>query len=622
MRCDDAQLGVSLRADGEPPGVPLDELDAHVTSCGSCRAFAAVVRDLRADLRLEAVDHVPDLGPSVLALVAAEPDHVPAAPTRPRRVAAVAVAAVAGLVAGATFVGIGREPGPPAAADVPDLVVAAQTEVASLEARYTVSEPGTGADGASRTYDAQLVYRAPESLALQVQETTPGALAPERVAGALIVDGDRWWHEVTRRCSPAAGLVACPAEPTRWSQEVTGRAPFSTAAPVPLDLVVPVDSFTLAEDPAGLGTRTIAGHRAVGVSATAAQVALLLDGLSAAIELRPVHPADPVELWLDAERLVPLAVVARAADDPARAAWAVSQGRADEPGTVVLQVEATDVRIDEPGMSQPAIPTTPPSASVDAGFRAAPPGADPEVPVPAPAAVPAGFRPDRTGVVATGGGPRTGVRSWTDGRGWFTVQATADWDGDRLFGDLGPDVRPIELDGAGSAYVSADGQRIGLHADDLDVVVSGSLPPERLAAIAAGLGVTGGLVPSGWVEAATASPSEADAALPGRLRLDRSDGYGPPALRVTDEDGTGPTVTETRAGPGDRQVVLAQRPGTALPPPSNGGEIGVAVRGTVGRYSVTDGELAWVEAGLVCTLRSSSLTAGELVAIAERAVRR
>ena len=72
-----------------------------------------------------------------------------------------------------------------------------------------------------------------------------------------------------------------------------------------------------------------------------------------------------------------------------------------------------------------------------------------------PVAVPAGFRPDRAGVVTAGGGPRTGVRSWTDGRGWFTVQATADWDGDRLFGDLGPDVRPIELDGAGTAYVSA-----------------------------------------------------------------------------------------------------------------------------------------------------------------------
>jgi hypothetical protein len=621
MRCDDAQLGVSLRADGEPPGVPPDDLDAHVASCGSCRAFAGVVQDLRADLRVEAVDHTPDLGPSVLALVAAQPDHLPPVPARPRRIAAVAVAAVAGLVAGATFVGVGREPGPPAAADVPDLVVAAQTEVASLEARYTVSEPGTGADGASRTYDAHLVYRAPESLALQVQETTAGAPAPERAAGALIVDDDRWWHEVIRRCSPAAGLVTCPAAPTRWSQEVTGRAPSSTAAPVPLDLVVPVDSFTLAADPAGLGVRTIAGHRAVGVSVTAAQVARLLDGLSAAVELRPVHPADPVELWLDAERLVPLAVVARATDDPARAAWAASHGRPDDPGAVVLRVEATDVRIDEPEVSLPAIPTTPTSASLDAGFRAAPPGEDPEVPVPVPVAVPAGFRPDRAGVVAAGG-PRTGVRSWTDGRGWFTVQATADWDGDRLFGDLGADVRPIELDGAGTAYVSADGQRIGLHADDLDVVVAGSLPPERLAAIAAGLGVTGGPVPSGWVEAATASPTEADAALPGRLRLDESDGYGPPALRVTAEDGSGPTVTETRAGPGDRRVVLAQRPGTALPPPSNGGEIGVAVRGTVGRYSVADGELAWVEAGQVCTLRSSSLTAGELVAIAERAVRR
>ena len=62
--------------------------------------------------------------------------------------------------------------------------------------------------------------------------------------------------------------------------------------------------------------------------------------------------------------------------------------------------------------------------------------------------------------------------------------------------------------------------------------------------------------------------------------------------------------------------MLTQRRGTALPPPSSGGEIGVEVRGTVGRYSPAEGEVAWVEAGTVCTLRSSTLGLGELAALA------
>ena len=42
------------------------------------------------------------------------------------------------------------------------------------------------------------------------------------------------------------------------------------------------------------------------------------------------------------------------------------------------------------------------------------------------------------------------------------------------------------------------------------------------------------------------------------------------------------------------------------------------MRGVVGRYSPAEGELAWVEDGVVCTLRSQGLTLGELAAIAER----
>jgi Putative zinc-finger len=658
MRCDDALVAVSARADDELPPSELLELDAHLATCERCRSFMDDVARLRSSLRLEPVDRAPDVGPTVLArlradlatdgLTLGEPVG-PAPQTRrgvaARRVAvAAAAAAVAGLVAGGTFVGIGSGGRSPAAADVPEQVLSAQAEIDAVDARYAITETGAHGDGDGRAFAAELTYRAPEALALRVSETTAGVPPGGRAAGSLVVDGDRWWHDATRQCSPAAGLVRCPPEAPRWSRSVTGREPFSDEAPVPLELVTPVDGFALSAPPAGLGRRTIAGHDAVGVEATAAQVARLLDGLSAAVELRPVHPTDPVELWLDDDHFVPLALVVRAAGGHDRAAWATSVGAADQPGDVVLRVEATELRVnDQAGdRSDVAAPSGAADEDVDAGFR--PAGDDhpavSQVPEPGSSSVPAGFAPYRQDVVATPGGPSVGVRSWSDGRAWFTVRATAEWPGRRLFGDLGPDIRPLDLGAAGSAYASGDGQRIGLHTDGLDVVVGGSLAPADLRQVAAGLGIVGSPVPGDWAEATSSDQAAAAAALPGLLTAGTLDGFGAPSFRVTavasaPNTPSGPTepdrpdtpdtdtpdavtVTESRSGPGERAFTLTQWRASSLVPPSGGDEVGVDVRGVAGRYSPQRGELEWVESGLAVSLRSDALGLPELLDIARR----
>ena len=606
MRCEDALVAVSSRADGELPPADGDALDTHLAVCDDCRRFVDGVAWVRSSLRVEPVGRAPDIGPAVVALARAEPRQ-----RRGRVAVAAAVAAVAGLVAGATFVGIGSDGRSPAAADVPARVLAAQDGITAVDGRYTVSEPQ---GGGGRTFEADLTYRAPESLALRVQETTAGAAPAERSDGALVVDADRWWHEATRQCSPAAGLVRCPAQPLRWSRSVTGREPFSDDAPVPLELVSPVDGFALSAPPTGLGHRTIAGHEAVGVSVTAAQVAGLLDGLSAAVELRPVHPTDPVELWLEEDHFVPLALVVRAAGGPERAAWATSAAVDDVPGDVVLRVDATDVRINDPD-DPVAAPAEGADEAVDVGFRAAPEG-DPVVSeVPEPQRVPAGFAAYRRGVVSTPGGPSVGVRSWSDGRAWFAVRATAQWPGGRLFGSLGADVRPVDLGAAGTGYASGDGQQVAVHTGGLDVVVRGSLPSGDIRDIAADLGIVGVPVPDDWAEATSASDSDAMAALPGLLTAGPIDGFGPPAFRVT-----GPrddvSVTEARSGPGDRAFTLTQWRSASLVPPSAGDEVATEVRGAAGRYSPQRGELEWVESGLAVSLGSDTLGLADLLDIA------
>jgi Putative zinc-finger len=618
VRCDAARAAISLRLDGElPDGADVRALDEHADACAECSRFERHTERVRAALRFEAVGVVPDLAPAVLADLEpresaggpapAEGGHPPRSTARPPRplVVAAALAAIAGVAAGAAFVGLGPEPRSPAAADLPDRVLAAQAGIESLDARFQLVEDDVTGGRWERRLEGRLVYEAPESLALTLSgpwSTEPGL--------RLVVNGERWWQSTVRACSPRPDWSGCPDAARRWVTSVRGREPFSESSPVPLELINPVDGFTPAASKlAGLGTRTIAGRRAVGVAVTAAQMGPFLDGLSTGAHLRAVHPGDPVELWLDDEHLVPLEVTVRAASDPDRARWASGQGSTDLAGDTVLRFTVTSVTINGPiaadAFAAPA--RIAPDEALDAGFR---PGADPSGPIPSD--LPGGFRPYRSGTISGTGGPTIAVDSWTDGRAWLGVRSTREWPGGRLFGGLGTSVRTVDLGDAGVAYVSDDGSKVALHGDGLDVVVSGSVAPDELRAAAATLGVTGLRVPPSWDESATATLAEAADAMPGLLVAPALDGFGPPAVRIADG-----TVIQDYAGAGDRGFTLVQSRMGALTPPANGDVVGIEVRGTAGRYSAERGQLEWVEAGTTHGLSSHTLTLAELLALAQ-----
>ena len=617
MRCDDARAALSLRLDGELlGGADMRAVDEHADACAECSGFERHAERVRAALRFEAVVAVPDLAPAVLADLGPGATPGPQAAgdggrplrsaPRPRRplVVAAALAAIAGMAAGAAFVGLGPEPRSPAAADLPDRVLAAQTGIESLDATFHLVTSDVAGDHWERRLEGRLTYEAPESLALTLRErgSTEADLQ-------LVVDGKRWWQSTVRACSPRPNRTGCPDAARRWVRSVRGREPFSESSPVPLELVNPVDGFTPAASTlAGLGTRTIAGRRAVGVTVTAAQMGPFLDGLSIGAHLRAVHPGDPVELWLDDEHLVPLEVTVRAAGDPDRARWASGQGSTDRAGDTVLRFTVTSVAINGP-VADDAFATPDrmvPDETIDAGFR---PGGGPDGPDPSD--LPRGFRPYRAGTITGTGGPTIAVDSWTDGRAWLAVRSTRDWPGGRLFGGLGTSVRTVDLGDAGVAYVSDDGRKVALHGDGLDVVVSGSVAPDELRAVAAGLGVTGLQVPRSWAESATATLAEAADAVPGLLVASDLDGFAPPAVRIAHG-----MVIQDYAGAGDRGFALVQRGSGTLAPPANGDVVGIEVRGTAGRYSTERGQLEWVEGGTTHGLSSHSLTLAELLALA------
>lgn len=514
-------------------GEPEEVDAAHVDGCASCTAFEAGIRALRSRLRFEVLDDAPDVAPRVLGAIAHRRE--------PRRWVPTAAAFVAGALVGGAFVwpSGGRDV---AVASLPAQVVAAQADVASVAADVTIVDAGGTRTGVLR-------YLAPETLEL-------------RIGTEVLAVGD------------------------------TGE-PFAGDAPVPLDLVLPVAGFTGAAGPQSLGAGTFDGREAVGVRVTAAQVDALLDGLRTGGDVE-VHPTDDVDLWLDREHLVPLAVTVRAASGPDRARWAAARD-AEPAGAVVLDARLSNVAVNDAG----AVDGIRAGEAPDAGFVEGPSDG------PSPSWLPAGMQPWRSGHADD-----VAVDTWSDGRAWVKVRSTKSWRSNHLFGDLGRAVRPLRL-GGGLAYAAEGGNAVALHGDGIDVVVTGSIGPAALRRIAASLGVTGLPVPDTWDEAAT-STVDALAERLGLLVLPADAGFSPPAARVDGE-----TATLVFVGPGERAFTLATRPGETLTPPLDPDAVGVVVRGHDARWSPVRGDLEWVESGQVWSLRTTTIGLAELVALAD-----
>ncbi len=599
MKCEDARLVLSTAADDAALAPDSTALTEHLADCAACRAYEERLGELRRHFRFEPVDDVPDVTARVLAAVAG---------TRPRpQLVLLRVAAVfaAFAVAGAAFFGLTRrDAGQVIAADIPSRILDAQRDIATLTADVALVERGWHPEVPVREYRGRLSYVAPESLRLELSDGTgyPDGGWVANDTDYVASDGVLWWR----------GPAPCPRElqpgctpPEPQVTALQAVEPFPDATPLPLDLVVPTASFTGSGMLRPLGEQVVAGRDAVGVEVTAAQLDPLLSGLRRAGNWRELHPSDRVELWLDREALVPLALAVFPASGDDRATWAARRGYADPPGVPVLEAAWRNVAVDS-GVSAPFPSPPEDSRPADAGFRRAdhtPPD------VPTPGLLP-GLEPHRAGRVKVGTGPLVWVRSWSDGRAWLKIAATSEWPGGRLFGDLGDVVRRVDVEGAGTIYVSDDGRRIAIHAGSRDLVVSGSVPPGQLLAAATSMGVTGLPVPGDWTEASTASVDQAAAALPGLVVPAGLDGFGGPAVRLADG-----VATLTYAGPGARGFVVVAAAGD-LSPPLEADVRGVEVRGLAGRYSPARGILEWVEDGIAYSLRSSALSQDELVAIA------
>jgi predicted anti-sigma-YlaC factor YlaD len=66
MRCHDCRIAISAHLDGEDPGRPAGDVEAHLEGCDTCRLYAMEAESLHRAVRLTPAMPMPDLTPTIL----------------------------------------------------------------------------------------------------------------------------------------------------------------------------------------------------------------------------------------------------------------------------------------------------------------------------------------------------------------------------------------------------------------------------------------------------------------------------------------------------------------------------------------------------------------------------
>ncbi|HEX5950104.1 MAG TPA: zf-HC2 domain-containing protein [Actinomycetota bacterium] len=638
MNCDRARRALSERMDGERLSHHAARaLEQHLTTCAACRAFQAGAYRLREKARIGLAPAVPDLVEPIMAAVRSEAR--PVARVRPlrapevrdpllARLAPAIAAAIVGVLVGSLAVG-----GPwsaerhATAVDVTEGVARAAAGLQAYRASFQIRERNFAPDVPLRELSMEVWFHAPERYRVDVTDHTvypSDTFTPTDLR--LVVDGSTWYSRVPSPC-PTTG---CPPTETL----ITNRTPFSSAAPAPTDLVLPVTTLSGDEGVTVLGEGTLLGRRALRVEMRFDRAAPLFPFLRGG-SWRPLFPDDRVVVWLDATSWFPLKWSVYPAPDPERHQWALRFGLPDEPPTVpVLEVEALAADRTAPPDSTFAVPrigrrvdqgaTSVPLEDVErrTGHRPVTPGdlnglSLYEVVLPA----------DPTGQAGDV------LLTYSRGMQWLQVGESRTWERDELLGPVGRRAQEVILAGGGVAYYEPatedQGRRLSIHTYDVDLYLETNLSRADLLRVAASLPVTGIPLPDAWrvrealggtIERVPLEQARSEApfdlllpqALPegstlASVELVRRDHTVAVALHFQDE--------EVAFGGGEIHlyVELAEE----LPTAPASRQEAVQVRGVEARYTPDAGRLEWMEGGLYVSLEAPGLALGDLIAVAE-----
>ncbi len=643
MDHDRAERLIGERLDGERLSRRDEiELDRHLAGCAECRAFERGAWRLREQVRFEVAPAVPDLVDPILHAVrtsAGRPGLRVVTPDEPRprrprsvlpRLAPAIAAVLVGVLAGSVLVGgpwadrdgrIGRTA--LAADDVTRGVAAAATGLDAYSARFTITERNLSPDVPDRELSMRVWFDAPERFRLDVVDRTTDRRTATPTELRLIVDEDEWYVARPAPCP----VATCPMEETA----VRNRVPFSSSAPAPTDLVLPLTALAEADDVEVLGAATILGREAVRVQVPFERAASLFPFLSLGGDWRPFFERDRVRIWLDAESWFPLRWEVFPDAGGRREAWAERFGLpAEPPNEPVFTVEALAVDLTSPADDVFDVPTT--RNVRDLGAREVALAELEEV---------AGFEPlspSETGmlepyraVVLDDGDAGESVVTYADGLAFLKISETRSWSADAPFGPIDVRAEQVTL-GSGVAYFEpatpARGRVLAIHAAGTDVYLESNLPRDDLLEIAAGLPVTGLPLPTDWTVRRTG------AAVAERVTLAearRAVGFAigvPPALPerfalasvelVRTGGVTGVTIylRDADVDVGAGTIRLHLEPATSLPPAIATRPVGVDVAGVEGRWTAEPSMLEWIDGGVYRSLTGPGFELEELLRIA------
>lgn len=638
MNCERAQAGLSARMDGERLPARLGgAVDAHAASCARCRTFAARAGRIRAALRVREAEPVPDLVEPIMTLVVEgsrrEESRGRAEPTerrrsmlraaRARRPSPALAATIAGLVAGSLVVGgPWQRPStrPIAAAAVVSGVQGVAPSLDAYAASFAITERGLSPEVAVRRMEMDLAFRAPQRFRLDVRDLTtyPSPWwTPTNLT--YISDGSATYRSGPTGCPADLPAGGCP--PTRTT--LTRTSAYSAAAPAPADLILPLTTLSSARGVRVLGTGRVAGRDAVEVELTFSRGRELLPFLDLGGDWRPFFDDDRIDLWLDRDRWFPLRITVYPSNEPARRAWALRFGRAeDPPGVPILDVRLTTLDLEPPGPARFALPGWSPPATV-------PLAAFPEKVGYLPVTLTSPGHLTLSSAMTPPAGDPQAPRSlllYTDGLAYLRIGERTDWSGGTLFGPVEATAQRVGLADGGVAYYEPAGEglgrRLAIHSSGTDLFLESNLPRDRLLALAATLPVRGEPLPQGWrrlsgpgISITRVPPADALAMAPAPIELPASlpSGYVVASARVESSDlgRPGGTMSVTlvfrqretdSAGP---PIELHVEGADALPPASSAEQLLVDLDGATARWTPGRDQLEWVSGGTYLSLQGS-----------------
>jgi hypothetical protein len=504
---------------------------------------------------------------------------------------------------------------------------AAARTLDAYHATFAIAERGLpGAP--ERHLSMQVWFGAPERFRLDIVDLTEypsAAWTPTDLR--FVADGPALYRSGPTGCPSDLPAGTCP--PTRVT--VTERSAFSPRAPLPADLVLPLDVLASTRGITVLGDGTVLGRDAVRVELSFERAAPLFPFLRLGGTWRPFYSEDRVVLWLDARSWFPLrwTVVPSATSD--RRAWELRFGLPAEPADrPILDVVVT------------AIDERPPAART---FRIPGVGDPTEIPLPDLAAA-AGFASPPiaptatadlrlTSALATPPGDETAPQTlltYTEGLSYLRVSERRDWAGPRLFGPLDAAAEQVVIPGGGVAYyepASDDlGRRLAIHSVVTNLYLETNLPREDLLAVAASLPVRGERVPRSWrvdaapgleVERVSLSLARREAPFPLALPSELPEGYAFASAELERAGGSvGVTMhlrqraTDLAGGP----IRIHLEPADRLPPASSASQELIDVAGAGGRWIAAASRLEWVRDGVYASIEAPDLDLRQILAIA------